>query len=128
MHWTNQGTAFKILDSTKLCDEILQTHFRHKNYASFVRQLNIYGFRKLPKSCCKKDCYFHPKFKQHDKESLREITRNVSSPVSKKKASLNVAAVANETYETVEQYQTSKVLENSLECLPDGAMCENTPR
>jgi hypothetical protein len=46
------------------CAEVLPLYFNHSNYASFVRQLNMYCFRKLTVSDgteCERE-YFHPHF------------------------------------------------------------------
>ena len=46
IYWNNDGTAILIKDILKLCEIILPKFFKHNNYSSFVRQLNIYGFHK----------------------------------------------------------------------------------
>ncbi|CAD8160535.1 unnamed protein product [Paramecium pentaurelia] len=42
--WDNDGQKIKIFDKSKLQLEVLPKHFKHGNYASFLRQLNLYGF------------------------------------------------------------------------------------
>jgi len=45
--WSQDGRYFIIPSPEKFSSEILPTHYSHCNFASFVRQLNMYGFRKL---------------------------------------------------------------------------------
>ena len=44
--WNIEGNGIVIKNITKLCEIILPKFFKHNNYSSFVRQLNIYGFYK----------------------------------------------------------------------------------
>ena len=45
--WTSSGDCFAIKNISKFTDEILPIYFKHRNFASFIRQLNMYGFRKI---------------------------------------------------------------------------------
>lgn len=45
--WTSSGDSFAIKNISKFTDEILPIYFKHRNFASFIRQLNMYGFRKI---------------------------------------------------------------------------------
>ncbi|CAK72291.1 unnamed protein product (macronuclear) [Paramecium tetraurelia] len=45
--WTSQGTAFIVYNQILLEKEVLQNFFKHSNYSSFVRQLNLYNFKKV---------------------------------------------------------------------------------
>ena len=44
--WNIDGNGIVIKNITKLCEIILPKFYKHNNYSSFVRQLNIYGFYK----------------------------------------------------------------------------------
>ncbi|KAJ3573377.1 hypothetical protein NP233_g2473 [Leucocoprinus birnbaumii] len=48
IHWSESGDSFFVLDHERFAQDILPRWFKHKNFASFVRQLNMYGFHKIP--------------------------------------------------------------------------------
>ncbi|XP_055030688.2 heat shock factor protein 4 [Misgurnus anguillicaudatus] len=45
--WSSTGTSFHVFDQGRFAKEVLPKYFKHNNMASFVRQLNMYGFRKV---------------------------------------------------------------------------------
>ncbi|XP_032892042.1 heat shock factor protein 4 [Amblyraja radiata] len=45
--WSANGTSFHVFDQGRFAKEVLPKYFKHNNMASFVRQLNMYGFRKV---------------------------------------------------------------------------------
>ncbi|KAM8832075.1 heat shock factor protein 2 [Spinachia spinachia] len=45
--WSQEGNSFLVLDEQHFAKEILPKFFKHNNMASFIRQLNMYGFRKV---------------------------------------------------------------------------------
>mmetsp|Transcript_16445 Transcript_16445/g.49708 ORF Transcript_16445/g.49708 Transcript_16445/m.49708 type:complete len:844 (+) Transcript_16445:182-2713(+) len=46
IRWCPEGRAFMISDLSAFIANTLVKYFRHSRYASFQRQLNLYGFRK----------------------------------------------------------------------------------
>ena len=42
--FSSDGTSFEIYDQSIFAQKYLPQYFKHSNYGSFVRQLNLYGF------------------------------------------------------------------------------------
>ncbi|XP_046444609.1 heat shock factor protein-like isoform X7 [Daphnia pulex] len=45
--WNSNGLSFTIRDQARFARELLPLYYKHNNMASFVRQLNMYGFHKV---------------------------------------------------------------------------------
>lgn len=46
IRWSDDGNSFIVLDEDEFARRLIPELFKHNNYASFVRQLNMYGFHK----------------------------------------------------------------------------------
>ncbi|KAJ2662655.1 Flocculation suppression protein [Coemansia sp. RSA 1200] len=45
--WSAEGDSFKVTDPVEFARQVLPAYFKHGNWQSFVRQLNMYGFHKI---------------------------------------------------------------------------------
>lgn len=85
--WSQEGNSFMVLDEQRFSKEILPKFFKHNNMASFIRQLNMYGFRKvlhIDTGIVKQERdgpveFQHPYFKHGQDELLENIKRKVSN-------------------------------------------------
>ncbi|XP_062440785.1 heat shock factor protein 3-like isoform X3 [Rhea pennata] len=85
--WSRNGENFCILDEQRFAKELLPKYFKHNNISSFIRQLNMYGFRKVialengmitvEKSSVIE--FQHPFFKRGKAHLLENIKRKVSA-------------------------------------------------
>lgn len=46
IRWSEKGDSFVVIDEDEFARTLIPELFKHSNYASFVRQLNMYGFHK----------------------------------------------------------------------------------
>ncbi|KAJ3279321.1 kinase-regulated stress-responsive transcription factor skn7, partial [Borealophlyctis nickersoniae] len=93
--WGIHGDTFVVKERTEFERSVLPKHFKHNNFASFVRQLNKYDFHKIRSTDDGKPYgeqaweFQHPMFQFNKRELLESIKRKAPS----KKAS----ATANGT-------------------------------
>ena len=74
--WDSEGKKIVISDIVKLCNEVLPKFYNHKNYSSFIRQLNLYGFHKTRGILDNSEKYEHEKFtKNITKEEIKQISK-----------------------------------------------------
>ena len=73
LQWSESGDHLLIKDISFLTNETLPKYFKHNNLSSFIRQLNMYDFRKSTEAnCC---IYSHPHFKKAKEHDYRKIKR-----------------------------------------------------
>jgi osomolarity two-component system response regulator SKN7 len=89
VRWGDNGDSFVVLENEKFTKSILPKHFKHSNFASFVRQLNKYDFHKVRQNNEEGASsiyganaweFHHPEFKANSKDSLDNIRRKAPAP------------------------------------------------
>jgi len=84
--WSDDGDTFVVKQTSKFAKIEIPKYFDHSNFSSFSRQLNFYGFKKVPKKTIRIDqtdqsssgyVKFHnEKFKQGRTDLLPQIQRS----------------------------------------------------
>jgi len=96
--WGENGDTFVVKDQTEFSRKVLPKHFKHNNFASFVRQLNKYDFHKVKvdktNSFGENIWEFkHPYFQFNRKDQLELIKRKISNknpkPTEQKQSNLS---------------------------------------
>ncbi|KAJ9134738.1 Transcription factor prr1 [Pleurostoma richardsiae] len=88
VRWGNEGDSFVVLENEKFTKMILPKHFKHSNFASFVRQLNKYDFHKVRHNEENGQSPYgpgawefkHPGFRVDSKHNLDNIRRKAPAP------------------------------------------------
>jgi len=120
--WNEIGDAFIIHNEYVFSSNVLQTYFKHSNFSSFIRQLNLYGFRRR-----KQHEFGHPFFHRGHPEQLPLITRRKYSNSTSKIINdlmLEITTLQRQYHELLEhQVQeirriTAFMSESSSGCLP----------
>lgn len=82
--WSDDGQSFIIINPPRFAQE-LSKYFKHNNLSSFVRQLNMYGFRKVAtiENTGPDDLHFyHPDFVKNQPDRLEAIKRKLPQKVA----------------------------------------------
>lgn len=92
--WTQEGKTFTVHHASVLAEKVLPKYFKHKNFTSLVRQLNMYGFHKVieqSKTLADKTSdqvweFIHPCVHRDKPELLMHVKRKESAAQLKKDA------------------------------------------
>ncbi|KAJ2633455.1 Flocculation suppression protein [Coemansia sp. RSA 1290] len=86
--WTAEGDCFKVTDPAEFSRKVLPLYFKHNNWQSFVRQLNMYGFHKISDLAyggvfgdTQLWMFKHPFFQRDQVRQLQNIKRRGSKPL-----------------------------------------------
>ncbi|XP_059206653.1 heat shock factor protein 1 [Centropristis striata] len=98
--WSPSGTSFHVFDQGRFSKEVLPKFFKHNNMASFIRQLNMYGFRKvvhieqggLVKPERDDTEFQHPFFIRGQETLLENIKRKVTTVSSGRQEEVKISA------------------------------------
>ena len=79
IRWDEDGKNFTIIDEAGFTKNVLGRYFKHKQFSSFVRQLNMYGFKKvMGVHNTDYSSYYHPCFERDNYELMEKIKRKTS--------------------------------------------------
>lgn len=72
--WQPHGRCFVVQDTPAFAKEVLPSFFQQRKYASFQRQLNLYGFSRITKGA-DRGSYYHELFLRSKQVLCRGINR-----------------------------------------------------
>ena len=78
IHWSKDGKSINIRDPYRFSNKILPKYFKHNNYSSFNRQLNLYGFYKIKNiKISKNEQFINENFtKDKTLEEIKDMKKN----------------------------------------------------
>ncbi|CUA70665.1 Heat shock factor protein [Rhizoctonia solani] len=116
--WNEHGTSFIVQSVGEFSRSILGSHFKHSNFSSFVRQLNMYGFHKVNKTPRSQRTsqdnqtweFSHPKFLKGRVDLLDQIKRKAldNEPPGRNSRVELPAEVATQLRRLVQEHQSLK--------------------
>ncbi|KAB5594468.1 HSF-type DNA-binding domain containing protein [Ceratobasidium theobromae] len=116
--WNEHGTSFIVQSVGEFSRSILGSHFKHSNFSSFVRQLNMYGFHKVNKTPRSQRTsqdnqtweFSHPKFLKGRVDLLDQIKRKAldNEPPGRNTRVELPAEVATQLRRMVAEHQSLK--------------------
>jgi len=72
--WSSEGDSIYIKNQKEFSEQVLPMLFNHHNFNSFVRQLNMYNFRKIKNS--EFGCFYaNPNFRRDSRSLLQNVER-----------------------------------------------------
>lgn len=96
IHWDPSGHSFSIVDLGEFTKEVLPQYFKHRNFASFIRQLNIYGFQKCRGAASHK--FSHPLFIKDSPELISGMKRNTGEIAKEPEEDTHMGPIIEKMY------------------------------
>ena len=73
--WQEHGMAFKVHDRQKFVNIVMPIWFCRLKYSSFVRQMNLFGFKRIQQEGSDKGAMFHENFMRGEPEMAAGIDK-----------------------------------------------------
>jgi len=128
--WADDGETFVVKNTTKFAKSEIPKYFDHNNFSSFSRQLNFYGFKKVPKKTIRidqgkslaKHVKFHnDKFKRGRTDLLPQIQRSTKKGLNEHNQIKEVKILEDKVHNLEAQVSTMhyeiKTLQDQVEQL-----------
>ena len=115
--WIDNEKGFIIENLYDFTENILPKYYRHKNYSSFVRQLNMYDFHKK-KNLENKFIFHHENFIKDKKDLIKKIKRKNKRNLIEKEIKEEYPLEQQKNKETLIGFSTRKISEKTI--------CKNT--
>ena len=110
INWSEDGKSIVIKDITGLTKKVLPKFYKHHNFASFVRQLNMYNFHKIRSTSSSNEQIF-----QHEK-FVKDITIDDVKNI-KRKIHENINCVNNLNNEIISNNINEENLNKYINCI-----------
>ncbi|KAF8092797.1 hypothetical protein N665_0401s0044 [Sinapis alba] len=111
---TNGDNSFVISDTTVFTAQLLPKYFKHSNLSSFIRQLNIYGFRKVDADRCE---FANDGFVRGQKELLKNVIRRKNVQSSEHQSKTTAEACQEKPGEKSELWKEVDILKGDKKAL-----------
>lgn len=95
IHWSEDGKYFIVQNLHDFTEKILPKYYKHNNFSSFIRQLNMYDFHKK-KSSQNEHIFHHNNFIRDRKDLIKTIKRKSK----KENIPMNTYAPNNKIFNT----------------------------
>lgn len=110
--WTENGNSFAIVNVDEF-GKLLCRYFKINNFASFVRQLNMYSFRKVKNGGWPQE-FSHPHFKREAFDELGLIQRKKVSQKGARSLRYDTTRETNQRLEALQQKLEDMLDQNRL--------------
>lgn len=96
--WHPNGKYFQLHNRIAFEKFVQKKYFDQSKYASFRRQLNLWGFERIPCDTAEKHefggCFFHPLFQRHDRSLCCNMVRGVGRHGSKSSRFVSLSSIS----------------------------------